>query len=306
MRIAVLSRNAALYSTSRLVLAGRARGHEVDVIDPLDLQLVVARPAPELCYAGGRLPRYDAVIPRIGVSINHYGMCVVRLLEQNAVVLNCSDAISLSRDKVRSLGILSQHRLTVPRTVGMRAMVGLDEALEIVGGCPVVVKLQHGTQGVGTMIAETRKSLVSLAETLQAMGHQIILQEYVRAARGRDIRAFVIDGKVAAAMRRQAPRGEFRSNIHRGARGQTVELPRRYKNAAVKAAKLMGLDITGVDMLEGDDGPVVLELNSSPGLEGIEQVSEVDVAAKIIALAERRHAARRAPGVRASMRTPWS
>jgi ribosomal protein S6--L-glutamate ligase len=288
MRIAVLSRNAALYSTSRLVLAGRARGHEVDVIDPLDLQLVVARKTPSLCYAGRKLPRYDAVIPRVGASINRYGMCVVRLFEHSAVVLNDAEAVTLSRDKVRSLGVLAAANIAVPRTVGMRGLAGLDEALDIVGGCPAIVKLQHGTHGVGTIMADSRKALVSLVEALQAMGQEIILQEYVRASRGRDVRVVVIGGKVVAAMRRMPKKGEFRSNLHRGASGEPIDPPKAYKKVALKAAKLIGLDVTGVDLLEGKDGPLVLELNSSPGLEGIEQISKVDVASAIIMLAERR------------------
>jgi ribosomal protein S6--L-glutamate ligase len=288
MRIALLSRNAALYSTSRLVLAARARGHEVDVIDPLDLQMVVARGRPNLCYAGSRLPRYDVVIPRVGSRVTRYGSGVVALFEQAGVpVLNRSQAIALARDKVSSLMLLAQHRIRVPKTVAMRGLVGVDEALELVGGCPVIVKLQQGTHGVGCMMAESPSALISLVETFGAMGQEVILQQYIPSPLG-DLRVLVIDGTAVASMRRRPRPDEFRSNLHRGGEAEAMTLPRRYKTCAEKAARLAGLDVAGVDILETDDGPVVLELNSSPGLEGIEQATEVDVAGRIIAAAEAR------------------
>ena len=289
MRIALLSRNAALYSTSRLVLAGRARGHDVDVIDPLDLQLVVADGALHLAYAGSALPKYDAVVPRVGASISHYGMKVLRTFDAR-VVLNNAGSIELARDKVRSLGLLAARKIKVPRTVSVAAATGLSQALALVGGCPAVVKLQHGTQGVGTMIAESRRSLTSIVETLHAMNREVIIQQYIGASRGRDIRALVVGGKAVAAMRRVPGRGEFRSNLHRGGSSQAVDLKTHaaYRRCATKAAKAIGLEVTGVDMLETPDGPVVLELNSSPGLEGIEQASGVDVADHIIRLCEQR------------------
>jgi ribosomal protein S6--L-glutamate ligase len=302
MRIALLSRNAALYSTSRLVLAARARDHRVDVIDPLDLQMVVARGRPNLCYAGGRLPRYDVVMPRIGAKVTRYGAAVVALFEEAGVpVLNGSRAIALARDKVGSLIGLATQRLRVPRTVAMRGLVGVDEALELVGGCPVVVKLQHGTHGVGCMMAESRSALLSLVETFGAMGQQVILQEYIPAPGG-DLRALVVDGEVVAAMRRVPAEDDFRSNLHRGGRAEPVDLPRRYRNCAQKAARITGLDIAGVDMLETDDGPVVLELNSSPGLEGIEEATEVDVARRIVEAAEARHRPKKRRRARAEAR----
>lgn len=293
MRIALLSRNATLYSTSRLVLAGRARGHQVDVLDPLELQTVVAVRTPSLHYAGTPLERYAVVIPRIGASITSYGVSVVRQFEQQrVVVVNGSVAIARTRDKVRTLALLARHGVPVPRTVCTRSLAGLDQALDLVGGCPAIVKLQHGTQGIGTMIAETPQALHALIETLWAMGQEIVLQQYVRESEGRDIRALVIDGRVVAAMRRQARPGEFRSNLHRGGTGDALSLPPRYRHCAVKAARLAGLDVAGVDLLEGRDGPLVVEINSSPGLEGIEQATGIDVASAIVALAERRHAER--------------
>jgi ribosomal protein S6--L-glutamate ligase len=308
MRIALLSRNATLYSTSRLVLAARARGHEVHVLDPLELQIVVSGNRSRLCQAGRTLPAYDAVVPRIGASVTRYGLAVVRAFEeQGAAMLNPSEALALARDKVRSLAVLAQAGVRVPKTVAMRSLNGVASALRLVGGCPVIVKLPQGTQGVGTMIAETPKALHSLVETLWAMGHELVLQEYIRESGGRDIRALVVGGKVVASMRRTAQRGEFRSNLHRGARGESVELARDYKSCAVRSARVLGLELTGVDILEGRGGPVVVELNGSPGLEGIEQVTGVDVATRILERAEAMHARRRsAPRSRRRPKAAWS
>lgn len=287
MRILVLSRNAALYSTSRLVLAARARGHEVSVIDPLDFQIVVSRGKPTLHVAGYPVPRFDLVVPRIGASITNYGLAVVRQFDLMGVpVLNGAIAIARSRDKLRALQLLTRSGLDVPTTVCARSPAGLDAALSLVGGCPAIVKLQQGTQGIGTMIAETPQSMNALLETLWAMGQDIILQEYVRESKGRDVRAIVVGGRVIAAMRRVAKPGEFRSNLHRGGRGGAVVLPPAYRRMAIRAAELMGLEVAGVDMLEGRAGPRILEVNSSPGLEGIERATGRDVAGAIIDYAE--------------------
>lgn len=287
MRILVLSRNAALYSTSRIVLASRARGHEVSVIDPLDFQIVVSRGKPTLHVAGDPVPRFDLVIPRIGASITNYGLAVVRQFDLMGVpVLNGAIAIARSRDKLRALQLLTRSGLDVPTTVCARSPAGLDAALSLVGGCPAIVKLQQGTQGIGTMIAETPQSMNALLETLWAMGQDIILQEYVRESKGRDVRAIVVGGRVIAAMRRVAKPGEFRSNLHRGGRGGAVVLPPAYRRMAIRSAELMGLEVAGVDMLEGRAGPRILEVNSSPGLEGIERATGRDVAGAIIDYAE--------------------
>ncbi|MBW2528164.1 MAG: RimK family alpha-L-glutamate ligase [Deltaproteobacteria bacterium] len=289
MRLAVLSRNPTLYSTCRLVIAARARGHRVDVIDPLAVQLVVAPGKPRLSLGGRRLPRFDAVIPRIGASITAYATGVLRQLEaRGAAVLNGADPIALARDQARALDLLARRRVAVPRTVCTRSLDGLDAALRTVGGCPVVVKLPHGTQGVGTMLADTPRALQALTETLWAMGQQIVLQEYLKECRGTDIRAIVVGGQLVTAMRRRAPRGEFRANLHRGGAGEAVRLDRRTRSAAVRAARWLGLDVAGVDLLNARRGPLVLEVNSSPGLEGVERTTEVDVAGAIIDLAVQR------------------
>lgn len=288
MRFLILSRNSSLYSTSRIVLAARARGHEVKVVDPLDFQIVVERGRPSLYVGGVAVPRCDLVIPRIGASITNYGLAVVRQLDLMGVpVLNGAVAIARSRDKLRALQLLTRRNIDVPTTVCARSPAGLEAALSLVGGCPAIVKLQQGTQGIGTMIAETPQAVHSLLETLWAMGQDIVLQEYVRESKGRDIRAIVVGGRVVAAMRRTAKPGEFRSNLHRGGKGARLSLPRSYRSAAIRAAKAMGLEVAGVDMLEGREGPRILEINSSPGLEGIERATGVDVATAIVEHAER-------------------
>ena len=288
MRFLVLSRNSSLYSTSRIVLAARARGHEVSVIDPLDFQIVVSRGRPTLWVGGAPVPHFDVVIPRLGASITNYGLAVVRQFDLMGVpVLNGAVAIARSRDKLRALQLLTRRDIDVPTTVCARTPAGIDAALQLVGGCPAIVKLQQGTQGIGTMIAETEQAVHSLLETLWAMGQDIVLQEYVRESKGRDIRAIVVGGRVVAAMRRVAKPGEFRSNLHRGGKGDGVRLPSVYRAAAMKAAKVMGLEVAGVDMLEARSGPKILEINSSPGLEGIERASSADVATAIVEHAER-------------------
>src|SRR5271163_2809059 len=288
MRFLVLSRNASLYSTSRIVLAARARGHEVNVIDPLEFQIVVSRGRPSLLAGGAAVPRYEIVIPRIGASITNYGLAVVRQFDLMGVpVLNTALAIARSRDKLRAMQLLTKRNIDVPTTVCARSPAGIDAALTLVGGCPAIVKLQQGTQGIGTMIAETSQAVHSLLETFWAMGQDIVLQEYVRESKGRDIRVIVVGGRVVASMRRVAKPGEFRSNLHRGGKGDRVALGKSYRSVAIAAAKAMGLEVAGVDMLEGQRGPKILEINSSPGLEGIERASGVDVAAAVIAHAER-------------------
>lgn len=287
MNVVILSRNAQLYSTSRLVLAARARGHVTRVVDPLDLQLVISRGRPLLFLGDQALTGVDLVIPRIGASITNYGLAVVRQFDMMGIpVLNTAIAIARSRDKLRAMQLLTGENLDVPKTVCARGSEGLDAALDFVGGCPAIVKLQQGAQGIGTMIAETRPAAQSLLETLWAMGQDLILQEYISESKGRDIRALVVGGRVVAAMRRQAKKGEFRSNLHRGGGAVAVTLDRAYKQTAVRAAKAMGLEVCGVDMLEGRDGPKILEINSSPGLEGIERTSGVDIATAMIVHAE--------------------
>ncbi len=288
MRILILSRSATLYSTTRLVLAARARGHEVEVADALNFYLCVKRGRPEIYYRGGPPPRFDLVIPRIGASITNYGLAVVRHFEMMGVpCLNGAVAIARSRDKLRAMQLLTKKDIDVPITVCARTPKDLDLMLELVGGTPVIVKLQQGTQGIGVMIAETRQAVSSLLETLWGMGQEIIVQQYIAESKGRDVRAFVVGGRVVAAMRRAAKAGEFRSNLHRGGAGHRVMLDPVYERAAVAATKVMGLEVAGVDMLESASGPKILEINSSPGLEGIERATNVDVADRIILRAER-------------------
>jgi len=288
MRILILSRSATLYSTTRLVLAARARGHEVDVADVLQFYLVVKRGRPEIFYRGQHPPRYDLVIPRIGASITSYGLAVVRHFEMMGVpVLNGAISIARSRDKLRAMQLLTKKDIDVPITVCARTPKDMDLMLELVGGTPVIVKLQQGTQGIGVMIAETRQAVSSLLETLWGMGQDIVVQQYIAESKGRDVRAFVVGNRVVASMRRSAKAGEFRSNLHRGGAGHKVTLGKVYQRAAVAATKVMGLEVAGVDMLESNQGPKILEINSSPGLEGIERATGVDVADRILAHAER-------------------
>lgn len=288
MRLLLLSRNATLYSTSRLVLAARSRGHEVSVVDPLDLRIVISRGRPSAFLGDRAVPRTDLVLPRIGASITNYGLAVVRQFDLMGVpVLNTALAIARSRDKLRAMQLLTKRNIDVPVTVCARTPDSIDLALTHVGGPPVIVKLQQGAQGIGTMIAETPQAVTSLLETLWAMGQDIVLQQYIAEAKGRDLRAIVVGGRVVAAMRRQAKAGEFRSNLHRGGLGVKATLDRQCRRAAIAATAVMGLEVAGVDMLETREGPKILEINSSPGLEGIERASGIDVAEAIIQHAER-------------------
>ena len=304
MRLLILSRSATLYSTSRLVLAARSRGHEVTVADPLDFHIVVSRGRPSMFLGNTHVPHADLVLPRIGASITNYGLAVVRQFDMMGVpVLNTAVAIARSRDKLRAIQLLTKKDIDVPTTVCARTPDSVELALSFVGGCPAIVKLQQGAQGIGTMIAETPQAVTSLLETLWAMGQDIILQEYIAESKGKDYRAIVVGGKVVASMRRQAKACEFRSNLHRGGQGERIKLDPRYRIAAVAATKVMGLEIAGVDMLEGKDGPKILEINSSPGLEGVERASGIDVAGAIISHAEhyletrRKRRARRDVGI---------
>ena len=269
------------------MLAARARNHEIIVADPLDFHIVVSKGRPSLYLGDLPAPECDIVMPRIGASITAYGVAVVRQFDMMGVpVLNTAIAIARSRDKLRAMQLLTKKHIDMPTTVCARTPDAVPVALGLIG-TPAIVKLQQGTQGIGTMIAETPQAVGSLLETLWAMGQDIILQEYIAESRGRDLRAIVVGSRVVAAMRRQAKSGEFRSNLHRGGLGVRVRLDPRYAQAAVAAVKVMGLDVAGVDMLESREGPKILEINSSPGLEGIERTSGIDVAGAIIRYAER-------------------
>ncbi len=288
MKIAVLSRNLKLYSTRRLVEAAEQRGHEVIVLDHLKCVLIIEKGHPHIFYGGKEVFGIDAVIPRIGTSVTFYGAAVVRQFEQMKV-FSCveSQALVRSRDKLRSLQLLAKAGLGMPKTAFASTPKNIDTVLEQVGGAPVVIKLLEGTQGIGVILAETPKSAKSVIESFLALKANILVQEFIKEAGGADIRAFIVDGKVVGAMKRQALPGEFRSNLHRGGSANVIELTKEERETAIKAAKKLGLAIAGVDMLQSSRGPLVMEVNSSPGLEGIEGATGVDIAGKIIEYIER-------------------
>jgi ribosomal protein S6--L-glutamate ligase len=286
VRIAILSRSSNLYSTSRLKEAATERGHEVSVVDYLRCYMEISARRPKVLYRGEEV-RPDAVIPRIGATYTFYGAAVVLQFEMAGVFsLNESQGISRSRDKLRALQLLSRAGVDLPTTSFAHSTQDIDGLLEVVGGPPVVVKLLEGTQGLGVVLAETRKAADSVISAFRQLDANILVQEFVKEARGADVRAFVVGGKVVAAMRRQAPPGEFRSNLHRGGHAEEIKLSANERATAVRAAKTMGLNVAGVDLLQSDVGPMVLEVNSSPGLEGIEAASGVDIAAAIIEFIE--------------------
>jgi len=288
VRIALLSRNPRLHSTARIVEAAHARGHDIEIIDPLACTVVISRFQHRLFARGRELVGHDVVIPRIGASITDYGLAVLTHFERAGVPsVNSTIAIQRSRDKLRALQYLSAHDVGIPRTAIARTPEAIRGAVDAVGGTPVIIKLLKGTQGVGVMKADSPEGVESIMDTLWGLGENIILQEFIAESMGRDLRAIVIGGELVAAMRRTAKQGEFRSNLHRGGNGQRVELPPAYARAAFDAARIMGLGVAGVDLLESRDGPRVIEVNSSPGLRGVERATGVDVAQRIIAHAER-------------------
>lgn len=282
MKIAILSRSASLYSTSRLKEAALARGHEVAVVDYLRCYMDITARRPKVLFKGEEV-RPHAVIPRIGATYTFYGTAVVRQFEMADVfTINSSDGISRSRDKLRSLQILSRAGVAMPTTSFAHSTQDIDGLLEVVGDVPVVVKLLEGTQGVGVVLAETKKAAESVVSAFRQLDANFLVQDYIKEAGGADVRAFVVGGKVVAAMRRQGAPGEFRSNLHRGGSAHVVELSASERSHAVRAAKAMGLNVAGVDLIQSDSGPMVLEVNSSPGLEGIEGASGIDIADLII------------------------
>lgn len=289
MNIAILSRNPKLYSTQRLKQAGEARGHRVEIIDHMKCVLFIEKKNPMVLYNGRRLDYFDAVIPRIGASVTFYGAAVVRQFEMMKVFTAVeSQALIRSRDKLRSLQILSRAGLGLPKTIFMDYSKDTEGIVEAVGGAPVIIKLLEGTQGLGVVLAENKKAAQSVIEAFHGLHARIIVQEFIKEAKGADIRAFVVDGEVVGAMKRQAMRdGEFRSNLHRGGIATLAKLSRAEKHAAVTAAKKMGLGIAGVDMVNSNRGPLIIEVNSSPGLEGIEGATKVDIAGKIFRYLEK-------------------
>jgi ribosomal protein S6--L-glutamate ligase len=293
MKIAILSRKATLYSTSRLVEACRNRGAEVSVIDALHCIVKVSKKRPEVFHDGERVTGLDGVVPRIGASITFYGLAVLHQLEMMGVFsANESQAIARSRDKLRSLQLFSRHDIGIPPTAFARRREDVRSAIRRVGGAPVILKLLEGTQGMGVILAESAKSAESVLDAMSTLRQNILIQAFIEEAEGTDYRAIVVGGRVVAAMSRQATEGEFRSNIHRGAKATGVALDSAYEKTAVHAAEVLGLNIAGVDMIPSKDGPMVLEVNSSPGLEGIERATSVDVAGAMIdfVLSHHKHA----------------
>jgi ribosomal protein S6--L-glutamate ligase len=288
MRIATLSRRPRLYSTQRIVEAGKQRGHNMRVIDPLRCYMSNRSQTPAIHYKGENLGEFDAVIPRIGASITFYGTAVLRQFEMLRVfAVNESIAITRSRDKLRAIQLLSRRGIGLPTTGFAHSPDQIDDLIEMVGGTPVVVKLLEGTQGVGVVLAETRKAARSVIEAFLNLKAHFIVQEYIKEAQGADIRCFVIEDQVIASMERTAPPGEFRSNLHRGGQAKLAEITEEEKEMAVRVTKIMGLNIAGVDLIRSDRGPLVMEVNSSPGLEGIETITGINIATKIIEFIER-------------------
>lgn len=290
MKIVILSRNPRLYSTRRLIEAVEARGHEARVIDPLRCYMNIATSNPEIHYKGEKLESFDAVVPRIGASVTFYGTAVLRQFEMlGTYPLNESQGISRSRDKLRALQLLSREGVGMPATGFAHSPDDTDDLIKLVGGSPVVVKLLEGTQGVGVVLAETRKAASSVIQALRGLKAHFLVQDFIEEAGGADIRCLIIGGKVVAAMKRQGKEGEFRSNLHRGGSAELVKITPQERATAVKAAKVLGLNVCGVDILRSNSGPVVMEVNSSPGLQGIERATGKDVAGLIIDFIERNH-----------------
>ncbi len=288
MKIAILSYDPNLYSTRRLREAGEQRGHEMQVINYLRCYMNITSRNPQVIYGGKLLDNFDAIIPRIGASQTFYGTAVVRQFEMMGVfTANDSQAISRSRDKLRCLQLLAREGIGLPVTGFAHSTKDIDGLINIVGGAPLVIKLLEGTQGIGVVLTETYQAAKSVIEAFRGLDANILVQEYIQEAKGSDLRCFVIGERVVASMKRQAVEGEFRSNLHRGGTAEKVKLSPEERSTAVRAAKAMGLKVAGVDLLRSHHGPVVMEVNSSPGLEGIEKATEIDVPGKIIEFLEK-------------------
>jgi ribosomal protein S6--L-glutamate ligase len=283
MKLGILSCSMKCYSTRRLREAAEQRGHKAKVLNTLKFAIDLEQGDPDLYFRSKQLTHYDAVLPRIGASITYFGTAVVRQFEQMDVFCaNSSGGISNSRDKLRSMQILSKHHIGIPKTTFVKDKKDVLPAIERVGGAPVVIKLLEGTQGVGVILADSDKVAEAIIETLQSTKQNVLIQKFVAESKGRDVRAFVVGDQVVAAMRRVAQGQEFRSNVHRGGKTEVIELDDQYREAAVRATQIMGLRVAGVDMLEGNDGPQIMEVNSSPGLEGIETCTQLDIAGAIV------------------------
>jgi ribosomal protein S6--L-glutamate ligase len=288
MRIAILSRSSSLYSTRRLVEAAEARGHQADTIDTMRCYMNITSLRPSIHYKGNELGHYDAVIPRIGASVTFYGAAVVRQLEMMSVYcLNGSIAITRARDKLRSLQMLSKKGIGLPITGFAHSLDEIQDLIKMVGGTPLVIKFLEGTQGIGVILVETSKAARSVLEAFLGLKVNIMVQEYIKEANGKDIRCFVVGGKVVASMQRQAKSPEeFRSNLHRGGIAMPIEITAEERNMAIRSAQILGLNLAGIDIVRSDRGPLIMEVNASPGLEGIEKSTQVDVASEIIKFIE--------------------
>lgn len=283
LNISIISRSPTCYSTNRLFEECKKRNHNISIINPLLCGMFVEEKAPSITYNQSTLTTPDAIIPRIGASVTFYGAAVVRQFEQMGTwSLNPSQSIIISRDKLRSLQILSRYDIGIASSAFVRSRKDILPAIEKVGGTPIIIKLLEGTQGVGVILAENLKIAEAIIETLQSKSHNVLIQKFVKESKGKDIRAFVVGNKVVAAMRRTAVGQEFRSNVHRGGKTQAITLSPDYEKTAIRAAQILGLRVAGVDMLESNEGPVIMEVNSSPGLEGIEGCTKINVAGSII------------------------
>jgi ribosomal protein S6--L-glutamate ligase len=297
MKLAILSRNSSLYSTRRLREAAEERGHEVRIIDYLRCVMDITSHRPSVVYGGSTLTGIDAIIPRIGATHTFYGTAVVRQFEMSGVyATNESQGISRSRDKLRSLQLLSREGVGLPVTSLAHSTKDVDGVIDLVGGAPLVVKLLEGTQGMGVVLAETKKAAESVIGAFRQLNANILVQEFIKEARGSDIRAFVVGNRVVASMERKAAPGEFRSNVHRGGSTRPIKLTPEERATAKRAAKILGLNVAGVDLMRSNHGPVVLEVNSSPGLEGIEEATGVDVAGAVIEFIEKNATTKRRRG----------
>lgn len=288
LRILILSRNAGLYSTSRLLEVALERGHDAEVINHTKCYVVMQKGRPQVFYGDHPLENVDAIIPRIGASVTFYGAAIVRQFEMQKVFTTVpSIGLIRSRDKLRSLQFLSQHDIDIPKSAFAKYPGDINHLIKQVGGAPLIIKLLEGTQGLGVVLAETQKAAKSVIEAFYGLSANILVQEFIPEAKSADLRAFVVDGKVVGAMKRQGAEGEFRSNIHRGGSGTLIELTDEEKAAAINAAKTMRLPVAGVDMLPSSRGPLIIEVNSSPGLKGIEQATNIDIATKIVKYVEK-------------------
>lgn len=288
MNIVILSRNANLYSTDRLVEEGENRGHKIEIIDPLKCDIIIEKEKPTIYYKDRYLDYVDAIIPRIGASITFYGCAVVRQFEMmNVFTTASSEAILRSRDKLKSLQRLSKAGIGMPKTVFTNYSRDVEEVIDHVGGVPVIIKLLEGTQGLGVVLAESKNAAESVLEAFNGLEARVIVQEFIKEAKGADLRALVVDGQVVGAMKRQGKEGEFRSNLHRGGNAQIIKLSAAELSVAMKASQALKLPVCGVDMLQSDRGPLLLEVNSSPGLEGIENATGKNIAKSIINYIER-------------------